>query len=354
MTAWVLFMPDVLLAANWFWIPVSFVFGLLIGSFLNVVGLRLLTDESIVFPGSHCPHCKTPLSWYENIPVLSYLFLRGQCRHCNTPISLQYPLIELLTATLFALTVSYFGPNAVSLFLLILVAQCVVMTITDLKESLIFHVNSLGLIPVGLLLHGLMALGWIPSLKLTLTTRTLDLFGWTIPPDLVSVLVGVVGIFLLFEGMIWLSKLVFGTEGFGHGDTFLLMGVASFIGWELTAMSLLLGFGFQAVFAIPMLFVQWVKAKQTTIIQFAIGCFGLAVLPYILASMGLPALLLLGLTLLCGLGAVVLLTKLLKHLKAQNSFTYMPLGPALIAASLLALFTGQMWPQLLQTWWLSH
>ena len=78
-----------------------FIIGLVIGSFLNVVILRTVSEESIVFPASKCPKCQTPLKWYHNIPVLSYICLRGKCAFCKEHISLQYPIVELLTGCLF-------------------------------------------------------------------------------------------------------------------------------------------------------------------------------------------------------------------------------------------------------------
>ena len=89
------FMIEVLLAV--------FIFGTLIGSFLNVVIYRIPNGESIVFPSSKCPSCQTSLKWYHNIPIFSWLFLRGKCGFCKTPISKQYPIVELLTGILFAL-----------------------------------------------------------------------------------------------------------------------------------------------------------------------------------------------------------------------------------------------------------
>ena len=89
------FMIEVLLAV--------FIFGTLIGSFLNVVIYRIPNGESIVFPSSKCPNCQTSLKWYHNIPIFSWLFLRGKCGFCKTPISKQYPIVELLTGILFAL-----------------------------------------------------------------------------------------------------------------------------------------------------------------------------------------------------------------------------------------------------------
>ena len=89
------FMIEVLLAV--------FIFGTLIGSFLNVVIYRIPNGESIVFPSSKCPSCQTSLKWYHNIPIFSWLFLRGKCGFCKTPISKQYPIVELLTGIIFAL-----------------------------------------------------------------------------------------------------------------------------------------------------------------------------------------------------------------------------------------------------------
>ena len=79
-----------------------FIFGTMIGSFLNVVIYRIPKGENIAFPASHCQHCKTPLKWYHNIPVLSWLFLKGKCAFCHEPIAKQYPIVELITGILFA------------------------------------------------------------------------------------------------------------------------------------------------------------------------------------------------------------------------------------------------------------
>src|SRR4051812_41804093 len=86
---------------SWFTYAVSILFGLVTGSFLNVLIVRLPEKLSVVKPGSRCPNCRKPIAWYDNIPVLSYLILGGKCRFCEKKISLRYPVIELLTALLF-------------------------------------------------------------------------------------------------------------------------------------------------------------------------------------------------------------------------------------------------------------
>lgn len=86
-----------------------FITGLLFGSFYNVVGLRLPKKESIIYPSSHCPKCNHKLSWYELIPVLSYIFLKGKCKNCKEKISIMYPVVELISGILFALSIIPLG-----------------------------------------------------------------------------------------------------------------------------------------------------------------------------------------------------------------------------------------------------
>lgn len=110
--------------------------GACIGSFLNVVALRGLSRESIVFPASKCPSCGNAIKWYDNIPVLSYLFtFRGKCRSCGCKVSKQYPIVEALTAILFLLTAIVFGLTPQTLLILLLLCVSIVMTITDIKEE---------------------------------------------------------------------------------------------------------------------------------------------------------------------------------------------------------------------------
>jgi len=90
---------------------VAALFGLTIGSFLNVCSLRWSVDESVVTPGSRCPNCHEPIRWYDNVPVLSWILLRGRCRHCRAPVSVQYPLVELATGLIWAGLVAAYGPS---------------------------------------------------------------------------------------------------------------------------------------------------------------------------------------------------------------------------------------------------
>src|SRR5579871_1104489 len=111
--------------------------GLLIGSFLNVCILRIPREESVVLPASHCTSCGAHIKPYDNIPVVSWLLLRGRCRKCKTPISAQYPAVELLTGLLFAGCYLMFGLSFEGLKWAILAAILVVLTITDLRERIL-------------------------------------------------------------------------------------------------------------------------------------------------------------------------------------------------------------------------
>lgn len=131
---------------------IAVLYGAIVGSFLNVVILRLPQENaSIVFPGSHCPHCDHNLSWYENIPVLSYIFLKGKCRSCKTHISWQYPLVEILTAVLTFFLVYRFGLTVTSLGYFVFCAALVVIIWIDMYHQIIPDSISLPGILIGFL-----------------------------------------------------------------------------------------------------------------------------------------------------------------------------------------------------------
>jgi leader peptidase (prepilin peptidase)/N-methyltransferase len=325
-----------------FFLLLFFIFGLCVGSFLNVVALRFLADIPITHPASHCPNCQTPIRPYDNIPVLGWLFLGGKCRACKQGISIQYPLVELMTGLLFALTYQHFGLQWSLPLLLLLIANLVVIFITDWKEKLIFEINSLSLIPAGLLYNCL-----IPSPPAWVIHGAA--FSVAIPQSLVSALMAIALVFIFFEGLIVLSKLVFKTEGFGHGDTHLMMGVGAFLGWPLTILALLLGFVIQSIPAIPMLIVGWVKNRQyVPLASGGIALFGSS-LPLFLLNIGWAPALRLGFCLASLLLAVVALIVFMRSIRESESYTYLPLGPALILGSLVTLFVGN---QLLQEYFI--
>jgi leader peptidase (prepilin peptidase)/N-methyltransferase len=182
--------------------------GLIIGSFLNVVVARLPHDQSVIKPRSRCPGCGSAIAWYDNIPVLSYLLLRGRCRGCKKSISVRYPVIELLTATLFFAVYARFG---LGLLLPLrdwpFVAMLVAITFIDLEHRIIPDELSLG----GLVL-GLVTSWWVPGLGLA--------------SSLLGAAVGY-GFFWLLSWGYYKAK---GKMGLGGGDVKLLAMLGAFLG----------------------------------------------------------------------------------------------------------------------------
>ena len=184
--------------------------GLVIGSFVNVVVARLPKGQSLVRPGSHCPHCRKRIKWWDNIPLLSYLILRGKCRACHKSISIRYPVIEFLTAILFLASTLRFGWSP-SLFLRDwpFLAILVAITFIDLEHRIIPDLLSLGGLALGLLTCWMdPQLGWVKAL-----------FGAGFG-------------FLIFYSLAWIYERFSGRIGLGGGDVKLLAMVGAFIGSE--------------------------------------------------------------------------------------------------------------------------
>jgi len=116
---------------------IGFIFGIVIGSFLNVVIYRIPKDESILFPASHCQSCQKPLKFYHNIPIFSWLFLGGKCSYCKTPISIQYPLIELLSGIITLLVVHKYGLDVPSAFIALSFLMLLALSMIDFKYKMV-------------------------------------------------------------------------------------------------------------------------------------------------------------------------------------------------------------------------
>ena len=196
---------------------ISIIFGAMVGSFLNVCIFRLPKEESIIWPGSHCPHCKKPIRFYDNIPLISYFLLRGKCRYCKGPISLQYPLVEGITALSSLLLIMKFGPSLSYLTYFAFVSALIVITVIDLYHQIIPDVISLPGIGVGLLASLI-----IPPI--------------TFLNSLIGILLGGGSLFLVATLYQWLFK----REGMGGGDVKLLAMIGAFLGWKAVILTILL------------------------------------------------------------------------------------------------------------------
>jgi len=157
-----------------------FVFGAVIGSFLNVCIYRIPAKISIAWPSSHCPKCKNKIKWYDNIPILSYLILGGKCRHCKEKISLQYPIVELLTAILTTLFFFNFGLTMWTSCTLFCLYVLIVLSFIDLETYTIPDILSIGLIFFGLavcFLNPAFDGNWLNKFTQSITGASIGFFG---------------------------------------------------------------------------------------------------------------------------------------------------------------------------------
>lgn len=191
-------------------------FGLAIGSFLNVVIYRVPRGESVVSPGSRCPHCGYALQWKDNIPVLSWALLGGKCRQCRAPISIQYPIVEFVTAALFVLVtwLTPVGPLLASRLVLIVIL--IVLFGIDLHHQILPNLITLPGIGVGLL------------------------FSLAAPPGLRDALIGTVLGAAILYGIAAAYYAVRREEGLGMGDVKMLAMIGAFLGWKAVLVTLVL------------------------------------------------------------------------------------------------------------------
>jgi len=212
--------------------------GAIIGSFLNVVIHRVPREESIVFPSSRCPSCGAGIKPYDNLPVVSWLVLRGRCRSCRVPISARYPAVELLTAALFGLTFWLRSGVTLSLpFDLIFVAAIVALVFIDAEHMLLPNV-----ITYPGFVFALIARALVPNLYGVefLTRGALE--GWpawavSLAGALLGAIVG--GGSLWFVG--WLWERLRGVEAMGLGDVKMMLMVGAYLGWPLTVLTIFFG-----------------------------------------------------------------------------------------------------------------
>jgi len=183
-------------------------FGAVVGSFLNVVIHRLPRDESLSFPPSHCPHCDARIRPWDNVPVLSYLVLRGRCRSCSQPISARYPLVELAMAGLAAVAWLRFGPTVAFGVYFTFLAGLLAITFIDIDHKIIPDALSLGGTALGLAASFLTGLGWQASLA--------------------GALLGGGLLLAVALGYYALTR----REGMGLGDAKLLAAIGAFLGWQ--------------------------------------------------------------------------------------------------------------------------
>jgi leader peptidase (prepilin peptidase) / N-methyltransferase len=216
-----------------------FLFGIVIGSFLNVCITRIPEEVSIVAPASRCPKCGTPIKPYDNIPVFAWLWLRGKCRTCGAPISPMYPLVELATGLLFVACYLEFGITQAAVKWIFLICLLIILTITDLRVRLLPDVVTWPGFAAGLLFSA-----FVPSNDGTAFLVCWKIFHRFPSERVIGVLDALLGAAfgsLLLWGAATVYKLVRHREGMGLGDVKMMLMVGAFLGLRNTFLTILIG-----------------------------------------------------------------------------------------------------------------
>lgn len=217
---------------------VAFVFGLLVGSFLNVCIHRWPKYQSVVSPRSRCPHCEAQIAWYDNIPLLSYSFLRGRCRACGTWISIRYPIVELLNGLLYAYLMWRFGAEPGVAKMAVFGSMMLILIFTDLTEYILPDEITLGGLLLGLALSPFLHLGTGPvGFFLTLTGKVWAPWTLSLAESALAALVVGGFLFLLGEAYYRLRH----REGLGFGDVKMMAMVGAFWGLGDSILTLIIG-----------------------------------------------------------------------------------------------------------------
>lgn len=223
-----------MMPVSWLWIYAALI-GAAVGSFLNVCVYRWPAEKSVVHPRSSCPGCQQQLAWYDNIPILSYLWLRGRCRNCGMIISAQYPAIELVCALIWLGAAVRFGASTEALHSALFLTLLLGIALTDAKEMVIPDQFSLGGMFIGLLLAAIP--GGMPLLS-----------------AVIGAAVGYLGFWLIKLGAEKLLK----KPALGVGDIHMMAMVGAFLGIEGVFITMLLGSFAGLVIGVP---YMWARGK---------------------------------------------------------------------------------------------
>ena len=219
-------------------IVLIFVLGLIVGSFSNVCIYRIPRNESIVYPASHCPKCRTTIRPIDNIPLLSYILLKGRCRNCKSKISIQYPVVEFLTGFIYLIIYLIYGLSIQTLIYIILSSALIIIAFIDLNEQIIPDVISLPGIVMGFILSFL-----VPYISF-INSALGVLFGGGI-----ILIIGLCG------------SVIFKKEAMGGGDVKLAAMIGAFLGWRYIIISLFFGFFLGALAGI-FLVLSKIKSRE--------------------------------------------------------------------------------------------
>jgi leader peptidase (prepilin peptidase)/N-methyltransferase len=231
---------------EWFAIVWAGLLGAAVGSFLNVCVYRLPRNQSVLQPPSACPRCQSRIPWYDNVPVLGWLLLRGRCRRCREPISVQYPLIELTVGLLWAASVWHWGVAWTALSAAVFGTLLLGITLTDARHYIIPHEFTIG--------------------GLTLGTAIAAIQGWG---TLATALIGAVTGFGALYAIAWAGERVFRKEAMGGGDIWMMAMVGAYVGWKGVLLTIFLGALLGTLVFVPLAWLtrhhpHWQHAEGTT------------------------------------------------------------------------------------------
>ncbi len=231
----------------------SFVYGLFFGSFFNVCILRIPKGLSIIYPASHCPKCKNALKWYMNIPVISYILLRGKCYTCKSKISLQYPAIELLTGIISLMLVYHFFTGNIAdsiakiLIFSIFCGSLIILSLIDIRFFIIPDRFSIGGIIAGLFFSSVYP----------------EIHGYKNPIDGFAFSLGSAIIcFCILDFIRLTGSYVYKREAMGFGDIKLAGAFGAFLGWKLGLLSLFFGAMFGSVIGVVLIIASRYKIRS--------------------------------------------------------------------------------------------
>ena len=318
-----------------------FVLGLIVGSFLNVVSLRGLSGEDFVFSRSKCPKCSNQLAWYMNIPLLSYIFLRGKCAFCKTKISVQYPIVELVCAVLFTLSYLKFDFSLNFALALFVVCFGILFSITDFLQKVIIAPHTYILAIIGLIFS-------------------------IINHNFLSCLLGGIIGFLFFEIISFISKKLISVRAFGEGDSLIALAFGCCFGYKKILLIIVLSFIIQVLFSLPILIYQNFKVKKIKLaFSYLFIIFSLiAVILFNFKIRFLPITFINIFPILITLGLIYCLGNVINEIKSKkeefekldsevdlydksNPFNLFPFGPALVLASIIILYFSTFFSNLI-------
>lgn len=216
----------------------TIIIGLIVGSFLNVVIYRFQTKLSIIAPASHCPKCKKPIAWYDNIPVFSYLMLRGKCRHCHEVISPRHLMVELLNSALWVIAFYYFRVTPLFFLSIVVVSILLVITMIDLDQMIIPDYLNMGLLIIGII-------------SLIIPANFNGLIKITIYDQLIGLGVGVI-----LLAIVYLIEKIFKKEVIGGGDIKLIGAMGLLLGWQLVLFGIVFGSLIGSVIELPLRLIK--------------------------------------------------------------------------------------------------